>query len=503
MADEASSAAGTPRAPSLMRNGAFSLVTSAAPIPVALIALPLLTRHLGTERLGLLALAWAWLGYATLLDFGLGRALTRMVAANDAGSAIASPIRAYVATAHVTLTIVGLLVGLLGAVVAPWYVTHVLQVSAVLRSDAVMSSVLFALSVPAVTGASAPRAVLEARQRFTAINFVRLPVSVGTFLVPLLLLPFTASLTVIAATLAGVRLWAWWRYASLARAELTRSPGDGAATAYLRPLLRAGAWMTVSNVLSPLMTVADRFLIGSFISVSAVALYAVPWEAITKLWIVPGALMMVVFPAVAAAAESEPGRMAPLYAAAVRLLTALVVPACCVACLLAPWLLQLAGGAQYSGDSVTVLRILAIGLAANCIAAAPITILQASGRAKWTATLHLLEVVPFALLLWVGVQRAGIVGVAAAWSIRAVCDALLLAALSQRVAALPVRSMLLSAGGVASVALCAWLGSALIAPSARLPLAGALAVTLLAPVVLWMQRPASERLVLGPLGGAP
>ena len=35
-----------------------------------------------------------------------------------------------------------------------------------------------------------------------------------------------------------------------------------------------GAWITVSNVLSPIMTVADRFLIGSLVSVSAVALYA-------------------------------------------------------------------------------------------------------------------------------------------------------------------------------------------------------------------------------------
>ena len=501
MANEAPSAAGTSRPPSLLRNGAFSLITSAAPIPVALVAIPLLTRHLGTERLGLLALAWAWLGYAALLDFGLGRALTRMVAAGDTGEPVPGPVRAVVATAHLTLSLVGALVALIGAVVAPWYVTQVLHVSEALRTDAVVSAVLFALTVPAVTGASAPRAVLEARQQFNAINLVRLPVSVGTFLVPVLLLPFTASLTVIAATLAAVRVWAWWRYATLARTQLPRTTGDGAAVAHLRPLLRAGAWMTVSNVLSPLMTVADRFLIGSVISVSAVALYAVPWEAITKLWIVPGALMMVVFPAVAAVGASDRARLVPLHAVAVRLMAGLVVPACGIACILAPWIVQLAGGAQYAGDSVTVLRILAVGVAANCIAAAPLTILQASGRARWTATLHLCELLPFGVLLWLGVQRGGIVGVAMAWTARTVADAILLSIAAQRVAPLPARSLAMSAGGVAAVASCAAIGM-LVPASNPLPLLVALVLTLAVPVLLFVQQPAAERLVLGRLRGA-
>ena len=445
MNTEAPSAGVTPSAPSLLRSGAFSLATSAAPIVVALVAIPLLTRQLGTERLGLLALAWAWLGYAALLDFGLGRALTRLVAAVDAGEALDAPIGAFIATAHATLTLVGGVVGGIGALVAPWYVTHVLHVSDAMRMDALVSAIIFALTVPAITGASAPRAVLEARQQFRDVNLVRLPVSVGTFGVPLLLLPFTASLTVIALTLAAVRLWAWWRYSALARRALPEQADQHASRTYLRPLLRAGAWMTVSNVLSPLMTVADRFLIGSMISVSAVALYAVPWEAVTKLWIVPGALTMVLFPALSSVSAAEPQALGPLHMAAVRVITLIVTPVCAAACLLAPWLLHLAGGAQYAGASVVVLRILAVGVAANCIAAVPFTLIQASGRARWTATIHLLEILPYALLLWFGVQRFGIVGAAGAWSSRAIIDAALMTWRGQLIAPLPTASLWLTA----------------------------------------------------------
>ena len=485
----------TPGAPSLLRSGALSLFTSAAPLLVALMALPVLTRQLGTERLGLLALAWAWLGYAALLDFGLGRALTRMIAASDVGETLEAPIGAFIATAHLALAAVGIVVGCIGAAIAPWYVTSVLHASAALRADAIWGAVIFALTVPLITGSSVPRSVLEARQQFRDVNLVRLPVSVGTFAVPLLLLPFSTSLTAIALLLSAVRAWAWWRYATLARKLIPGADAHSPGAAYLRPLLRAGAWMTVSNVLSPLMTIADRFVIGALISVSAVALYAVPWEAVTKLWIVPGALTMVLFPAIARAATSEPEQLIPLHTASVRLLTLIVAPICAVACLLAPWLLRLAGGAAYAGESVDVLRILAIGVAANCVATVPFTLLQACGRARWTATLHLLEIIPFAAALWFGVSRWGIVGAAIAWTVRVLIDAALMFWRAQSVAPLPASSLALSVAGVLAVAACALIGT--LAPDANVAsLIIAVLVAGVIPVLLWNQRSVAERIVL-------
>lgn len=499
MVDDTPSAATTPSAPSLLRSGVLSLGTSAAPLIVALLALPLLTRHLGTERLGLLALAWAWLGYAGLLDFGLGRAVTRMVAAADAGEALEAPIGAFVSTAHATLTVIGLLLGLVGALIAPWYVTSVLHVSAGLRSDAMLSAVLFALTVPAVTGASVPRAVLEARRQFADVNFVRLPVSIGSFAVPVMLLPVTSSLTAIAAALAVIRLWAWWRYQTLSHRIMPRGQHDAPARAHLVPLMRASVWMTVSNVLSPLMTVLDRFLIGSLISVSAVALYAVPWEAVTKLWIVPGALMMVLFPAMSAAYAADSGTLAALHSSGVKLVTLIVAPVCAITCVTAPLIIQLVGGAAYAGDSVFVLRLLAIGVAANCTAIVPASLLQATGRARWMATIHLYEVIPYGLLLWLAATRWGIVGAAAAWTSRAVIDAALMSWRAQPVAPVPPSTLAMNVVGVAVVALCAVLGA--IAPATgRNQLLMTAVLTALAAIVLWNQRSTTEHLILARAG---
>jgi len=46
----------------------------------ALVAIPVTLRGLGTERFGALSLAWLLIGYLSLFDLGLGRALTKLAA---------------------------------------------------------------------------------------------------------------------------------------------------------------------------------------------------------------------------------------------------------------------------------------------------------------------------------------------------------------------------------------------------------------------------------------
>jgi O-antigen/teichoic acid export membrane protein len=182
-------------------------------------------------------------------------------------------------------------------------------------------------------------------------------------------------------------------------------------------------------------------------------------------------------------------------------MTVLVVPVCSIACLLAPWLLRLAGGTEYLSASVTVLRILAIGVAANCIVAVPFTLLQASGHARTTATLHLIEIIPFVLLLWFAVTRYGIVGAAAAWTTRVLVDAALMAWRAQAIAPLATSTLVFCASGITMVAASAWLGAAA-TESSRMPLMAACLMVFAIPAALWSQRNSAERLVVERFGGA-
>src|SRR5438874_1266844 len=64
----------------LAKNTLWNLLGSGAPMLVAVFCIPILIRGLGKERFGILTLAWALIGYVSLFDLGLGRALTQLVA---------------------------------------------------------------------------------------------------------------------------------------------------------------------------------------------------------------------------------------------------------------------------------------------------------------------------------------------------------------------------------------------------------------------------------------
>src|SRR5262245_59729652 len=68
----------------LARNTLWNLAGQCVPLFIGLITMPLLVRGLGTERFAVLTFAWLIVGYFSLFDLGLGRALTQMVAEREA-----------------------------------------------------------------------------------------------------------------------------------------------------------------------------------------------------------------------------------------------------------------------------------------------------------------------------------------------------------------------------------------------------------------------------------
>src|SRR5277367_6402133 len=64
----------------LARNTIWNLIGNGAPLIVAVFSIPILIHGLGKDRFGVLTLAWALIGYASLFDIGLGRSLTQLVA---------------------------------------------------------------------------------------------------------------------------------------------------------------------------------------------------------------------------------------------------------------------------------------------------------------------------------------------------------------------------------------------------------------------------------------
>ena len=112
----------------------------------------------------------------------------------------------------------------------------------------------------------------------------------ATFAGPMLVIPFAPTLTAAVAVLVvGRALVLAAHVVALRRVQPTLGALHRPRVRHLRPLVTLGGWMTVSNVVSPLMSSLDRFVVGAVLSVQAVAYYATSYEAVTRLWSVSSA----------------------------------------------------------------------------------------------------------------------------------------------------------------------------------------------------------------------
>src|SRR5690349_6872966 len=254
---------------------------------VAVFSIPILIHELGKERFGILTLAWALIGYANLFDLGLGRALTQLVAQKlGAGEEREIPRLAW--TSLLLMVILGFVGAAAVLLISPWLVHSALNVPNALEPEMLQAFRLLGLSIPFAITTAGLRGLLEAHQRFGLINSLRIPMGVFTFAGPLLVLPFSKSLVPVVGTLVVARtiVWAVHLLFCLQVMPGLRNGINLQRTA-VSPLLRFGGWITIANIVNPIMVSMDRFLIGAALPVSMVGYYTAPFEAVTKLWMIP------------------------------------------------------------------------------------------------------------------------------------------------------------------------------------------------------------------------
>jgi O-antigen/teichoic acid export membrane protein len=279
-----------------------------------------------------------------------------------------------------------------------------------------------AAALPAVVATGLVRGALEGRQLFLQSNLLKSLLGAMTFLVPTVVAFASPSLGAMAGGIAAVRIVGLAAHVAAAAALLPK-PAESAGPAQFALLLREGGWITVTNVVGPLMVTFDRFAVGGLVSLAAVAHYTMPQEAALRLLLVPLALATALYPALA---RSETGAQRDLGRRGIDATLSLSLPLSIGFVLLAEPAFALWLGAEFARASAPVAAVLAIGLLANSVAQMPFAWIQARGRSDVTAKLHLAELPAYAAALWLLTSEFGILGAAWAWSLRAMVDCALL-----------------------------------------------------------------------------
>jgi len=402
------------------KNTVYNLLGYGIPLLVALVLIPPLIKDLGEEKFGILSLCW-------VLDFGIGRALTKIVA-EKIGLNKTDEIPGLFWTSVFLMLAVSLMVTIVLIIFTPSLVSSVFKISKELHGETINTFYVLAATIPVVTTTAGLRGVLEAYQKFGIINIIRTTLGIFTFLAPLLCLIFTNSLVWIVIALSAIRIIVWIVYLFQCF-----KVNDGIKISKIRfnsslikLVLKLSGWMTVSNIVGPLMLHLDRFLIGGLISATAITYYATPYEVVTKLLLIPGALTAVLFPAFSTNYIINPDHAKKLFSRGIKFIFIFLFPIVLLLITFAYEGIDVWLGTTFAEKSTLVLQLLAVGVLLNSIAYIPFSFLQGIGKPKIPAIINLIELPFYVGAMFFAINKLGINGAALVWFLRVLVDLIIL-----------------------------------------------------------------------------
>jgi O-antigen/teichoic acid export membrane protein len=409
----------------LIHNISLNFVIQGITFLIGIVTVPAIIHGIGVFRFGLLTIIWALIGYASLFDLGLGRALTQVVS-RKLGEGNAHEIPSIIWTSLVIIA--GL--GISGAFIlsnCAGQLAVFLKVPPEFYTETMTSIQYLALSIPFLIIIFALKGVLEAYQRFDYANWLRVPIIISNYVLPLLLLNYYKSLSALVLMLVIGRIFVCFGYFWAVMKVVDGFPGKiKVEKRHFQELFRFGGWLTVSSVINPFMTYLDRFVVAGILSAQVVAYYATPYDVISKLSIVSAAVMSVIFPALATEFAKGSQRARVLYEKSLLSLSLILfVPVIILICFAKP-LIGLWINPDFSQKSFVLAQILAISFFVNCLNTVPYSVIQATGRADITAKIYLLELPIYIASLYFFIKTFGIVGAPLACLLRIIIDSFLM-----------------------------------------------------------------------------
>jgi O-antigen/teichoic acid export membrane protein len=399
----------------LVKGTVFSMLGQGLPLVVAVVCLPIVVKGFGAERFGVLALSWAVLSSVGAFDLGLGRASARYIAAALSRGATEEVPRIF-GTGLLAQGCIGIIGGSVVAAATPLLVVRLFALPPNLQSDGYTIVRLIALAVPLVLLSNSMRSALYAAQRFDLVNAVGVPASSSMYLLSAVgvltgwTLPTTVAVLVASKAVALAALW------HLTRRYCPGLYGRRLSTDWkmLRVLLRFGSWLTLSSLLSPLLSRAERLLIPALLSVAALTPYTVAYEALSRVTILPVSMALALFPAFSGFDAREGGALRGLVVRPARYLAVVMTPLLTFGALFARELLTVWMGPDFALQATAPLQLLAAAFYFGAFSSILRAAIQGLGRPDLKAKLDMGNAALFLVVLLALTPRFGLRGAAAA-----------------------------------------------------------------------------------------
>lgn len=405
----------------IAKNSFFNIAGYIIPGILSIPILGYMARELGIEEFGLFTIILALVGYASIFDVGITRSVIREIAIFKNNQ---EEVLKIISTSALLVLILGVAAGVL-IIVFSSIISELLKVSSYAVENFQYSLMLLSLSIPLFLLTQIWCSLLEGREEFLKLNIFKTISSTLVVLLPAIGLMLDSSLLsavigLLISRVISIILVLWFCKEYIVKLKFHKDT--------FKRLINFGGWIAVSNIISPIMSYFDRFILANKVGSNVVGFYTGPSEAISRIGIFPSAIARTIFPMLSDK-EADNKQIKKI---SYLLVFLSIVPFGIIAAYFAENILDLWLGSQFALKSTLIFQVLVLGLIFNSIAQVPFTSIQAQGGSKVTAILHLFEVIPYVLLLLYLIQYYGLLGAAWAWTIRMFVDMGLLIFLDQK-----------------------------------------------------------------------
>lgn len=414
----------------VVKGSLWTLVGQVAPLGVSLVTTPFTIRLLGSDGYGVLILVGLIPTYLGFADFGMSMASTKFgsvaYAAGDAEkegrivrTAALIALLTSVPVAALVIIFAASIVGLFN--VPPEYLS---DATLALRLASVTFVVNFLCGIFNTPQLSRLRMDLNTMigtiPRILGLIAIPIVIYLGFGIVGAIVVLLIASL----ATLAG--------HLIVSRRLLPQLVGATIDRPLVRPIVRFGGALVVAGIAAVLLVNAEKGILSATVSTTGLAYYSVAFTLASMLTMLSAAIIQSLVPAFSQL-QSDSGHLNSLYSRGIRVNLIWLVPTLVLLAIVAKPFFTIWAGEDFGRESVVPFYILAAGLAFNILAYFPYAAIMAAGRSDIFMKLYWIELVFYIFLVWMLTLRFGIVGAAAAWSIRGTADALILFSIAKRV----------------------------------------------------------------------
>lgn len=401
----------------ILKNSFYNFAGYLIPGILSIFILGYTARILNVEKFGLLMMIMAIVGYAGIFDMGISRAVIREVALYKDNKFELGRI---LSTSNIIVIFLGF-IATLSIIFFKYEIQSYLSVSQAIVDDVLSALVVISFSIPIYLSTQVISALYEGRQEFLKVNIYKTYSGILITIIPFIFITFQPTLYFATLGLLVSRILSLIILLYFLRAEFGLL-FKGFNLNNFKRLISFGGWVAVTNIISPILSYVDKLIISNNLGANMLGFYTAPSEIIARMNILPNGISRTIFPLLTESIDKKNEIKNKSYI----LMFVIILPVVIFGIFYSDQIIRIWFGDVYVENSKHILQILLIGFFFNALAQIPYTNIQAKGYSNITAIVHIVEAIPFLILLMYSIKNFGIIGVACVWSGRVIIDFIIL-----------------------------------------------------------------------------